>query len=186
MVRLPKTGISGPPLPPRSRVRPSIWGVAAVAVAVAVFAAACNLGDEVPAFERRAQQLNTVIMCPVCPGESIDQSQNPLALQMRNVVVEKLGQGWTEGQIKDFFVDRYGQSVLLEPETEGFTLAVWVIPPVAVLGAALALFLTLRVMRRRPGGDGRAERPGVPSDSDVAYYYRRIQEAVGSGESEAR
>ena len=151
-----------------------------------LLAPACSAKDEVPANELRAQELNRAIMCPVCPGESIDQSQNPLALQMRNVVVEKLGQGWTEGQIKDFFVDRYGPSVLLEPQREGFTLAVWVIPPVAVLGAALALFLTLRVMRRRPGGEGRAERPGVPSDSDVAYYYRRIQEAVGSGESEPR
>ena len=185
-MRLAKIAVSGPRLLLRYRARPSIRGVAAVAVAVAVFAAACDLGDEVPALERRAQQLNTAIMCPVCPGESIDQSQNPLALQMRSVVVEKLGQGWTEGEIKDFFVERYGPSVLLEPETEGLTLAVWVIPPVAVLGAALALFLTLRVMRRRPGEVGRVERPGVPSNSDVAYYYRRIQEAVGSGESEAR
>ncbi len=186
MVCLPKTAVSGPRRALRPRMTPGVFGMLAV-VAVAMLAASCSLGDEVPALERRAQQLNTAIMCPVCPGESIDQSQNPLALQMRNVVTEKLGEGWTEGQIKDFFVDRYGPSVLLEPQTEGFTLAVWVIPPAAVLGAALALFLALRVMRRRPsGGESQADQPGVAADSDVAYYYRRIQEAVGSDGSEAR
>ena len=141
---------------------PAVLGV--VATAVMVFAAACALDESVPGPERRAQQLNSVIMCPVCPGESIDQSQNPLALQMRDLVAEKIDQGWTDGQIKDFFVERYDPSVLLEPPTEGFALTVWMIPPVAVLAAALALLFALRVMRRRPagaGGHGHRTAPGI-------------------------
>ena len=157
------------------------------AMAVVAFAAACALDESVPGPERRAQQLNSVIMCPVCPGESIDQSQNPLALQMRDLVAEKIDQGWTDGQIKDFFVERYDPSVLLEPPTEGFALTVWMIPPVAVLGAALALLFALRVMRRRPAGaEDTATGPHRASDPDVAYYYRRIRESIGLGESEAR
>ena len=164
---------------------PAVLGV--VATAVMVFAAACALDESVPGPERRAQQLNSVIMCPVCPGESIDQSQNPLALQMRDLVAEKIDQGWTDGQIKDFFVERYDPSVLLEPPTEGFALTVWMIPPVAVLAAALALLFALRLMRRRPAGaEDTAAGPHRASDPDVAYYYRRIRESIGLGESETR
>ena len=76
----------------------------------AIMLSACTvLGkSDVPDMERRAQDLNETIMCPVCPGESIDQSANPLAGQMRDIVYEKLNEGWTDRQIEDFFVERYG------------------------------------------------------------------------------
>ena len=122
-------------------------------LAIMIALVACANEEDIPAQERRAQQLNKVIMCPVCPGESIDQSQNTLASQMRAIVAEKLDEGWTEGQIKKFFVDRYGPSVLLEPPSSGFNLMVWLLPPIAIVGAGLGLFLALRSMRRSPVGD---------------------------------
>ena len=152
----------------------------AIALAVAVVAAACTIQGDVPPLERRAQQLNKVIMCPVCPGESIDQSQNPLALQMRGIVDDLLSQGLTEGQIKDFFVERYGPSVLLEPPRRGFSLMVWVVPPVGVVAAGLALLMALRLMRRttlsQAGGE---ERVVQAPDPELAYYLRRIEAALG-------
>lgn len=174
-------------LAPRCWCTHSGWSLTAIAVVLTMLTAACYVDDEVSTLERRAQQLNTAIMCPVCPGESIDQSQNPLAMQMRNVVVEKLAQGWTDDQVSNFFVDRYGPSVLLEPQKKGVALAVWVIPPVAVSGAVLALYLTLRVMRRRSSPvEGETTAPTPSLDPEMAYYYRRIQEAIGSEWSEAQ
>ena len=64
--------------------------------------------------EIKIQNVNRSLMCPVCPGESIDQSQHPLAVQMRNVVETKINEGWTENQVRDFFEERYGTAVLLE------------------------------------------------------------------------
>ena len=115
----------------------------------AIMLSACTvLGEsDVPDIERRAQDLNETIMCPVCPGESIDQSANPLAGQMRDIVYEKINEGWTDRQIEDFFVERYGASVLLQPPAEGFSLAAWVVPPVAFVLAIASLLLTLRWMR---------------------------------------
>ena len=117
-------------------------------------------------------------MCPVCPGESIDQSQNMLAAQMRGLVDEKLSDGWSDQQIRDFFVERYGPSVLLEPPSEGFDLLAWILPGVLVAVAAAALYIALRAMTRsrpnRSEGDGEATMP----DEDLAHYTRLVQEAV--------
>ena len=99
--------------------------------------------------ERRAQKVDRSLICPVCPGETIDQSQVQLAKQMQAVVREKLQEGWTEGQIRDFFVERYGESVLAAPPKEGFNLIAWIVPPLGVAVGLLTLFLVIREMRRR-------------------------------------
>ena len=70
------------------------WWLATLAATatLAAIALGCTSAEEVPAVERRARQINEGIMCPVCPGESIDQSQHSLAVQMRGIVAEKLEQ----------------------------------------------------------------------------------------------
>ena len=152
-----------------------------VSLSLGLTAGACARGDEIPALERRFHELNKTIMCPVCPGESIDQSQNALAVQMRAIVDEKLKQGWSEGQIKAYFVNGYGASVLMEPPRHGFSLTVWVVPPVAVLAGIVALFLVLRTMRRLPGAAPAQELAGGVgvSEEERDQYLRRVQAALG-------
>ena len=60
--------------------------------ALALVATSCNLRSGVPVLERRGTELNKAIMCPICPGESIDQAQNTLAIQMRGIVRDKLAE----------------------------------------------------------------------------------------------
>ena len=156
--------------------------VFAFLLALMVVAMSCNLRSEVPALERRATELNKAIMCPICPGESIDQAQNTLALQMRGIVRDKLADGETEDQIKQFFVERYGPSVLLEPPRRGFSLTAWVVPPLAV-AAGLGLFLTaLRIMKRPAQGRDGVEAAHEPvSDDGLERYYSRIESVIGEG-----
>ena len=125
--------------------------------------------------EQRSQALNKTIMCPVCPGESIDQSQVVLAVQMRGIVNDKLAAGWSDEQVREFFVERYGPSVLLEPPTRGISLAVWLAPPIGVAAAIGVFVIALRHMRRRPtASDGDDEM----SDDDLQPYYERIEASV--------
>ena len=125
--------------------------------------------------EQRSQALNRTIMCPVCPGESIDQSQVALAAQMRGIVNDKLAAGWSDEQVREFFVERYGPSVLLEPQTRGISLAVWLVPPIGVAAAIGVFVIALRHMRRRPtASDGDDEM----SDDDLQPYYERIEASV--------
>ena len=118
------------------------------AMILVVLVSGCVSYSEVPLLEKRTQDLNQELMCPVCPGESIDQSQNKLAAQMRAIVAEKVESGWSDQQVKDFFVERYGPSVLLAPLRRGFSSIVWILPPVGTACALGILFLVLRSLRR--------------------------------------
>ncbi len=124
------------------------WLAIAAIMAFAFAFTGCSAADEVPPLERLAQEVNEGVMCPVCPGESIDQSQNPLAVQMRGIVVEKLEQGWNKQQIFDFFSERYGPSVILEPPTEGGHLMAWLVPPLGLAAASVTLYVVMRLMVR--------------------------------------
>ena len=151
-----------------------------VSLTLGLAAGACARGEDISALERRSHELNKTIMCPVCPGESIDQSQNALAVHMRAIVDEKLKQGWSEDQIKAFFVEGYGASVLMEPPRRGFSLTVWMVPPVVVLAGVLALFLALRMMRRLPVAPAQelAANAGL-SGEERERYFRRVRAALG-------
>ena len=150
-----------------------------VSIYAGVLLMACsNAQSDVPAMEQRAQALNRSIMCPVCPGESIDQSQVALAVQMRGIVNEKLAEGWSDEQVREFFVERYGHSVLLEPPTEGVSLAVWLLPPVGVAVAIASFILVLRRMRRTQPTSTANQAQDTMTDEDLQSYYERIEASV--------
>ena len=142
---------------------------------------ACASDEELPTLEARAQDINKSVMCPVCPGESIDQSQHPRAKAMRGVVDEKLAEGSANDEIRQFFVERYGPSVLLEPPREGLNWLVWVVPPAGILAAALALYFVLRLaVRSSPRTDGTLADSAALSETERDDYFKRIEAALAS------
>lgn len=101
--------------------------------------------------EKRAQNINKTLMCPVCPSETIDQSQVELAKQMRMLVLQKLREGQSEGEILQYFANRYGDSILAEPPKTGFNLLVWIAPPIMLSVGAAFLYLVIIALRRNMG-----------------------------------
>jgi len=101
--------------------------------------------------ESQAQGIDRMIMCPVCPAETIDQAQVEISFQMRAVVREMLADGKERDEILDFFVERYGKDILAAPPKTGANLVAW-LAPVGGFGAGLvAVFLIIRSMsRQRP------------------------------------
>jgi cytochrome c-type biogenesis protein CcmH len=83
----------------------------------------------------------------ICQNQSIDDSDAPLARDLRLLVRERIASGESDTQVIDFLVARYGSFVLLKPRFELQTLALWMLPPFALLIGALVLFLQAR--RRR-------------------------------------
>ena len=156
---------------------------------LAVLAAGCAAQPDTLSAEEMeevAQGIDKSLMCPVCPSETIDQSQTQLAKQMRTIVREKLAAGESRDEILRFFEDRYGTAALAEPPRSGFNLLVWVAPPVALVAGGLVLALALRAMRRSHDSgspeDGRADEVGLePYLSAVDREIRGI--APGAGES---
>ncbi|MSQ05589.1 MAG: cytochrome c-type biogenesis protein CcmH [Dehalococcoidia bacterium] len=108
---------------------------------------------QTPHDEAEAQAIDRMLMCPVCPGETIDQSQVELARQMRLRVREMLAQGAGRQQVLDFFVARYGVEILAAPPKSGFNLVAWIFPALAVPLALAGGLLALRAMRRRPAAE---------------------------------
>lgn len=105
--------------------------------------------DEVlkdPALESRARALSGQLRCLVCQNQSIDDSDAPLARDLRLLIREHLVKGETDEQVMNYVVARYGDFVLLKPRLTGETLLLWGTPFAVLLAASLVLLLR----RRRP------------------------------------
>ncbi len=110
--------------------------------------------DEVlpdPALEARARAISEGLRCLVCQNQSIDDSDAPLAKDLRLLVRERLKQGDSDQQVVDFIVQRYGEFVLLKPTFSPHTLLLWLATPAVFALALLLIFLAYR--RRRAGSE---------------------------------
>jgi cytochrome c-type biogenesis protein CcmH len=124
-------------------------------VAASVFAALMSPAravqpDEImadPAKEARARELSRELRCMVCQNQSIDDSEAPLARDLRLLVRERIASGDSDAQVIDFLVARYGEFVLLKPRLERQTLLLWAVPPLVLVVGGLALWIEAR--RRR-------------------------------------
>jgi cytochrome c-type biogenesis protein CcmH len=99
--------------------------------------------------EARARALSKDLRCMVCQNESIDDSEAPLAHDLRVLVRERLKAGDTDQQVLDFLVARYGEFVLLRPPLSWHTVALWGLPPAVLFIGAAVIIADLR-RRRRP------------------------------------
>lgn len=123
-----------------------------------------------PYDESEAQALDRMLMCPVCPAESIDQAQVPLARQMRQQVREMLAAGAGRTEILDWFAERYGPAVLAAPPKTGRNLLAWTLPVAGVLAALLAGILALRAMTGRNRDAAAAPAAESIPDSELEPY----------------
>jgi len=103
-----------------------------------------------PALEARARDLSRELRCMVCQNQSIDDSEAPLARDIRILVRERLTNGDSDQQVIDYLVARYGEFVLLKPRLEWSTAILWGLPPVALFMGALALIIMARRQTAAP------------------------------------
>jgi cytochrome c-type biogenesis protein CcmH len=106
-----------------------------------------------PALEARARTLSKELRCMVCQNQSIDDSEAPLAHDLRVLVRERLEAGDSDTQVIKFLVARYGEFVLLRPPLSWHTAALWGLPPAALLVGIVAIIAFVRRSRRSPGGE---------------------------------
>jgi cytochrome c-type biogenesis protein CcmH len=115
--------------------------------AFAASAARAVQPDEImsdPVKESRARDLSRELRCMVCQNQSIDDSEAPLARDLRLLVRERIAAGDSDAQVINFLVARYGEFVLLKPRLELHTLLLWLLPPMALAGGGLALWVHSR------------------------------------------
>jgi cytochrome c-type biogenesis protein CcmH len=103
--------------------------------------------------EARARDLSQELRCMVCQNQSIDDSEAPLARDLRLLVRERIAAGDSDAQVIDFLVARYGEFVLLKPRLNAHTWLLWLLPPLALAGGGVALW----IHGRRRAKSGRTE-----------------------------
>ena len=90
--------------------------------------------------EDRARSIGSRVKCPVCQGVAIADSPSETARAMMDVVEERIAEGWSDGQIIDYFSERYTDSIVIDPPFAGNTLLVWLLPAFAVLAGVFMIF----------------------------------------------
>ena len=146
----------------------------ALALLLLLLLPAAALAQDNPDLDRQTREVAGALMCPVCQNLSAADSPSELAEQMRQVVRVKLAAGESREQILAYFVDRYGEEVLLDPPKRGFNLVIWVVPPLLLLGFGVVVWRTVRRWRAR---SARPE-PAVPVDG--SRYAERLRRDLGS------
>jgi cytochrome c-type biogenesis protein CcmH len=125
--------------------------------------------DEVmkdPALEARARVLSAELRCLVCQNQSIDDSDAPLARDIRLLIRERIGQGESNDAVRTFLVSRYGNFILLKPPLELSTVLLWASGPLTLALGALGVIFARR----------RAPAPPPPLSADEE---RRLKEIAG-------
>ena len=119
----------------------------AVALGVLVFAAV-DRGSGNESNADRSYSLAKRFACPVCTGQSVAESDAPLAREIRKEIAKRVDEGQTNSQIRDYLIGLYGEEMDLKPKSSGVTGLVWVIPVVAFITAAAGLAAVFRKWKR--------------------------------------
>jgi cytochrome c-type biogenesis protein CcmH len=139
---------------------------AVLALAAVPLARAVEPGERLadPALEARARALSLGLRCLVCQNQSIDDSNAPLARDLRLVLRERLKAGDTDDEVTAYLVQRYGEFVLLRPPFSAATLLLWAAPALLLLAG---LVLAARQLRRRP------DAAALPDEAPLSDEERR-------------
>jgi cytochrome c-type biogenesis protein CcmH len=124
-----------------------------------------------PALETRARSISSGLRCLVCQNQSIDDSNAPLARDLRLLVRERLKAGDSDAQVMQFVEDRYGEFVLLRPPFSWRTLILWAAPLVALL---IAVWLSVRAWQRRRTQSASTPSEGAPLSAEEESRLRSI------------
>jgi cytochrome c-type biogenesis protein CcmH len=122
-------------------------------------------------------QVNAIakgLYCPVCENIPLDVCGTQACAQWRDLIRQKLSQGWSEAQIKQYFVDQYGDRVLATPPPRGLNWLVYFVPPLVILAGAYVLFRAFQSLRQPAPVTEQPIEPPAPADD----YAMRLEEEL--------
>jgi len=132
-----------------------------------------------PKLEARARAISKELRCLVCQNESIDQSEAPLAHDLRVLVRQRIVAGDSDAQVMNFIVARYGEFVLLKPRLEWRTALLWGTPPGLLL---IGIVMLLIAARRRKGAAASAATANLTAAEEARLAELLRDDGVFTGE----
>ncbi len=135
------------------------------------------LAQTVTPSDDQVNQIAHQLYCPVCENTPLDVCPTEACRQWRDLIRQQLSQGWSESQIKQYFVEQYGARVLAEPPRAGLNWLVYVLPPVIILAGAFLLFRALRTWTQPAhASDGDLDQAGAGAPADE--YVARLEDEL--------
>ncbi len=116
------------------------------------------------------------LYCPVCENIPLDVCGTQACIQWRELIRSKIAEGWSEEEIKDYFVLQYGDRVLAEPPRRGLNLLVYLVPPVAFLAGIVILYRGIRSWRDTDKGDD--HRRNDQEEANLDDYIARLEKEL--------
>lgn len=108
-------------------------------LAVSFYLASNSFNSFSESIDVQVREISLHLMCPVCSGQSVAESNAQLAKDMRTAIRKQLEQGKTKNEILQYFVNRYGETVLSSPPARGFNLIIWLLPTLGIILFGLIL-----------------------------------------------
>ena len=139
------------------------------------------LANENKSIDDQVKEISYLLMCPVCQGQSVGESNSNLAHDMRDIVRKQLEEGKSKEEILAYFVNSYGESILASPPPKGINWLLWLLPGVAIIfgGLGITLFLYKSQGNKSEEKQSKAKtKPEVNND-----YIKRIEKELEKDDS---
>ena len=115
--------------------------------------------------ERDVRALSAELRCPVCQGLSLQDSPAELSQEMKDVIRSQLAEGRSREEVKEYFVSKYGEWILMEPRAEGFNLAVYILPVIGLIAGGALVFVMARQWVQQGGDIERAQKEAAEEEA---------------------
>jgi cytochrome c-type biogenesis protein CcmH len=139
------------------------------------------LANESKSIDDQVKEISYLLMCPVCQGQSVGESNSNLAHDMRDIVRKQLEEGKSKEEVLAYFVNSYGESILASPPPKGINWLLWLLPGAAIVfgGLGITLFLYKSQSNKNEEKDTSPHtKPEVNDD-----YIKRIEEELEKDDS---
>jgi cytochrome c-type biogenesis protein CcmH len=145
-----------------------------------IFAFAFN-SSATQGIDDQVKELSYLLMCPVCQGQSVAESNSNLAHDMRDIIRKQLEEGKSKEEILAYFVSSYGESILASPPPKGINWLLWLLPGVAIIFGGFGITLYLYKSQSNNKKEKRISQNVKPEvDND---YIKRIEEELKKDDS---
>ena len=152
-----------------------------ILIALSFFIAAEPLVSQEKTIDDQANEISNSLLCPVCQGQSVAESNSKLANDMRQVIRKKLQEGQTREEILAYFIDTYGETILGAPPAKGVNWFLWILPALAIVFGLLGIgvFLYNAGSDKEETTSGAPEPVTKPDDE----YLNKIDEELKNNDS---
>lgn len=138
-----------------------------------------GMASSAESLDDRVNEIAHLLMCPVCQGQSVAESNSNLAQDMRQIIRKQLEEGKSKEEVIAYFVNRYGESILASPPPKGVNWLLWALPAIAIVFGGLGIGIYLhKTGKGERSASAKTEKPVTDSD-----YMLKLDEELKKHES---